>query len=112
MEGKEPEGGILQRKNELMAEITDAINELSNVKTLRQLAKENAKAQERSLELEKKAQVQEYRLEQASIKMKKIEEDDKDWCKKTAALLKEFEKKSGNGPFFESLLHILSNFQG
>lgn len=44
--------------------------------------------------------------------MKKIEKDEKDRCKKTAELLKAFEEESGNGPFFDSLQHILLNFQG
>ena len=70
------------------------------------------KAKEASAELKKKAKIHEYRLEQAKIKMKKIESDDRDRCRKTAEILKEFEKHSGNGPFFESLLNVLLNFQG
>lgn len=99
-------------KKEIVNEITNAIDELSNLKSLRQLAKENEKAKESSLDLQKRAEVQEYRLQQANKKMRKIEADEKDRCRKTAELLKEFEEESGNGPFFESLLNVLLNFQG
>ena len=79
---------------------------------MRQIAKEAARVKASSNELKKKAQVQEYRLEEATIRMRKIEADDKERCRKTAALLKDFEEKSGNGPFFESLLNLLINYQG
>lgn len=95
-----------------MTEITNAIDELSDLKSLRQLAKENAKAREANLEIKRKTEVQEYRLEQANLQMKKIEETERDRCRKTAELLKEFEQHSGNGPFFESLINLLMNFQG
>ena len=62
--------------------------------------------------MEQRAQTQKYRLEQAEIRMKNIEEEEKARCRKTAEILKEFERKSCNGPFFESLLDILTNFQG
>ena len=62
--------------------------------------------------MEKKSKVQEYRLEQAQQRMKQIEDEDKERCRKTAAILKEFEKQTGNGPFFQSLLDILINYQG
>lgn len=95
-----------------MNDIATAIDELSNLKSLSQISKENAKARQDSLEMTKRAKIAEQRLQQASIRMKKIEKDEKDRCKKTAALLKDFENESANGPFFDSLLHILLNFQG
>ena len=110
--GVDPPGEILQVKHELLDGIKKAIDELSNLRSLNQLAKESDKAKEMSKNIEKRAKVQEYRLEQANLKMKKIEADDKERCRKTASILKEFEEQSGNGPFFESLLNILLNFQG
>ena len=89
-----------------------AIDELSNLKTLRQLEKERLRVQESAKELEERAKVQEYRLEQAKLRMQKIVDEDRERCKKTAALLKEFEQNSCKGPFFDSLLDILLNFQG
>ena len=65
-----------------------------------------------SKELENRAKQQEQRLEQSQLRMQSIEAEEREKCKKTAALLKEFEDNSGNGPFFESLLAILTNFQG
>ena len=79
---------------------------------MRQLEKENIRVKEHALELEKRTERQKYRLEQANQRMKKIEEEEEERCRKTAALLKEFEKNSANGPFFQSLLEILGNFQG
>ena len=70
------------------------------------------RANESARKLEERAKWQEYRLEQASLKMKKIEEEEREKCKKTAALMKEFEKASDKSPFFERLLEILTNFQG
>ena len=89
-----------------------AIDDLSNLKTLRQLEKETIRAKELSEEMEKKAKIHESRVEQAQQRMKKIEDEDKERCLKTASLLKDFEKNSCKGPFFESLLSILVNFQG
>ena len=63
---------LVQKKDELVNEIKTAIDDLSNLKSLRQLAKENMKVKQYSDELEKKAKVQEYRLEQAKSRMKKI----------------------------------------
>lgn len=102
----------LQKKNELINDISNAIDELSNLKSMRQLAKEKMKAQELSREMEKRAKVQEYRLEQANMKMSKIEAVERDKCRKTAALMKEFEDKCGKAPFFKGLFEILLNFQG
>lgn len=76
------------------------------------MEKETERAKKSSIDLEKKAKVQENRLEQARLRMDKIEAEDKERCQKTAAILKEFEKNSCNGPFFKSLLEILTNFQG
>ena len=82
------------------------------MRTLKQLEEETVRAKQKSLELEKRAKVEEYRLEQAKQRMEKIEEEEKERCHQTAEILKEFESKSGNSPFFESLLKILGNFQG
>lgn len=79
---------------------------------MRQLAKDNFKCQQAALEMEKKAKVQELRVEQANLRMKKIETEEIEKCRKTAALLKEFEANSCKGPFFDALLEILINFQG
>ena len=95
-----------------MTEITQAIDELSNLKTLRQLEKESGRAKEYAQELLDRTNIQEQRFEQAKLRMEKIEEEEKDRCRKTAELLKEFESHCASGPFFESLLGILSNFQG
>lgn len=88
------------------------IDELSNMRTMQELEKEKQRAQKLSIDLEKRAKVDEYRLEQATLRMNKIEEEERAKCRKTAELLKEFEKQSGKGPFFESLLDILNNFLG
>ena len=96
----------------MIAEISGAIDELSNLKTLGQLQKENRRAQESNKALEKESREQEARIEQAQLRMKHIEADEKERCQKTASILKDFTEKSGNGPFFESLLAILTNFQG
>lgn len=79
---------------------------------MRQLKKESLRAQDSSKDLEKRVKQQEERLEQAQLRMQSIEAEEKEKCKKTAAILKDFEAKSGNSPFFESLLAILTNFQG
>lgn len=110
--GDDPNGEIYIRKNDLITEISQAIDELSNMKTLHQLQQENLRVQETSKDLELRAKKQEERLEQAKLRLQKIEEDEREKCKKTTAILKDFQKKSGNGPFFESLLDILLNFQG
>lgn len=103
---------MFQKKNDLLSELTQAIDELSNLRTLNQLEKETRRQKQSSIDLEKRVQVQEFRLEQATIRMEKIDEEEKMKCMKTSALLKEFEKASCNGPFFESLLNILTNYQG
>ena len=76
----DPNGEIYQKKKALVSDITQAIDELSNLKTLKQLEQETLRAKETSLELEKKAKVQEYRLEQAQLRMKKIEDEEKERC--------------------------------
>lgn len=76
------------------------------------MQKEAKRAKERSIEIEKQNKVNLYRVEQAEARMRKIEEDERDKCRKTAEILKEFERKSCKGPFFQSLLDILTNFQG
>ena len=76
------------------------------------MEKERLRAQESAKELEERAKVHEYRVEQAQIRMKKIEEEERERCRKTANLLKELENNSSKGPFFESLLDILLNYQG
>lgn len=96
----------------MITEITQAIDQLSNLKTLHQLEKETQRANDSAKELKQRTQIHEYRLQQATEKMKKIEDDERERCKKTSDLLKEFEKNSANGPFFNSLLDILTNFQG
>lgn len=96
----------------MVNELHQSIDDLSNLKSLRQLEIETLRAKELSVEMEKKTKVHEYRVEQAQQRMKQIEEDDQERCRKTAAILKEFEEQSGNGPFFESLLNILINYQG
>ena len=68
--------------------------------------------QETNQELEKKAKQQEERLQQAQLRMQAIEAEEKERCKKTAAIFKELEANSGKSPFFDSLLDILNNFQG
>ena len=82
------------------------------MKTLHQLEKESLRVQESSKELEMRANQQEERLKEAKLRMQKIEDEEREKCKKTSAILKEFQKKTGNGPFFETLLDILLNFQG
>lgn len=91
-----------------------AIDEISNLKSMRQLQKEKIRAQQNADELEKRAKIQEYRIEQANLRMKKIEEEEKERCKQTADLLRELKESSNScsGPFFEKLLGILTNFQG
>lgn len=105
-------GEIAQKKHDLVCELHQAIDDLSNLKTLRQLEKETLRAKEVSVDLEKRAEIHEYRVKQAQQRMQQIEDEDKERCIKTAALLKEFEKNSTSGPFFESLLSILVNYQG
>ena len=96
----------------MVEEITQAIDELSNLKTLKQLEKETLRAREASKHLEEKAEAEELRLEEAKIRMDRIVEDEKEHFNRTAEILRNFEKQSGNGPFFKSLLDILVNFQG
>lgn len=96
----------------MISEINQAIDDLSNLKSISQLEKETAKATETAQELEDRAKVQEQRLEEAKLRFEKIEQEDRERCKKTAELLREFEKNSCNGPFFQSLLEILINYQG
>lgn len=79
---------------------------------MRQLEKERLRAQQASMEREEKLKVHTYRLEEAQKRMAKIEEEEKERCSKTAEILKMFEQSSANGPFFNSLLEILTNFQG
>ena len=73
---------------------------------------ETARAKEANLELEQRNKVQQYRLEQAQSRMNKIEEEEREKCRLTAEIIKKFEQNSCNGPFFESLLELLYNFQG
>ena len=96
----------------MVNEIKQIIDEMSNLKSLRQLELETARAKEASVELEKKSKLHQYRVEQAEARMQKIEEEEKERCRKTAEILKKFQANSCNGPFFESLLDILTNFQG
>ena len=114
LQNKDPDvdGEMFQRKNDLVDEISHAIDELSNMRTLRELEKDTLRAQQHLLQIEKRNKIEEYRLDQANIWMQKIEEVEKEKCKKTAALLRDFEQKSTSGPFFESLLNILLNYQG
>lgn len=112
MKGPDPNDERHHKMEDLVAEIKEAIDELSNLKSFDQLQMEANRAKERSLEVEKKTKVNAYRMEQAECRMRKIEEDEKDRCRKTAEILKDFERKSCNGPFFQSLLAILTNFQG
>ena len=105
-------GEIQQKKEDLLADIKLAIDELSNLKSLSQLKKEHERAKKANHELEQRTKVQTYRLEQATMRMKKIEEEERERCKKTAELLKKFQQNSCNGPFFDSLLDLLTNFQG
>ena len=76
------------------------------------MEKDKIRSEEQAKEIEKRAEIQEYRLEQANLRMKKIEEEEEERCRQTAELLKEFEKNSCNGPFFKKLLEILVNYQG
>lgn len=92
--------------------ITQAIDDLASLRSIRQLQIDTKKAKEAAKELEAKRKVQEMRLEQAKIRIAKIESDEIEKCKKTAEVLKEFERKSSNAPFFESLLEVFNNFQG
>ena len=73
---------------------------------------ETARVQEANLEMEKRTKVQNYRLEQASARLKKIEEEEREKCRITAEIMKKFEQNSCSGPFFDSLLEIMNNFQG
>lgn len=100
------------KKKELVNEICQAIDELSNLKTLGQLKKDNVKIHETTKDLERKAKKQEDRLQQAQLRIQAIEAEEKERCKKTAAILKEFETQSCKGPFFDALLDVLNNFQG
>ena len=108
--GEDKDGVIFLKKNDLLNEISQAIDDLSNLKTLHQLRKETLMAQESSKEMEKRAKEQEYRLEQANLRMQAIEAEEKEKCRKTAALMKEFEANCGSSPFFQSLQDILNNF--
>lgn len=112
MNGPDPYGERHHQKEDLVNDIKDAINELSDLKSLNQLKVETARAQQASYEREKRIKVEKYRVEQAEIRMKNIEEEERERCRKTAKILKEFERKSCNGPFFEKLLEILTNYQG
>lgn len=62
--------------------------------------------------MEKRSKLHQYQVEQAQQRMQKLEEEDKERCRKTADILWEFKAKSCNGPFFDSLLEILTNYQG
>lgn len=95
-----------------MNEISQSIDELSNLKTLGQLKKDNVRVQENNKDLEKKAKAHEERLRQAQLRMQSIEAEEKDRCKKTAIIFKELETNSGQGPFFDSLMDVLNNFLG
>ena len=70
------------------------------------------RAEETAKDLEKRAKLHELRVEQANKRMQAIEAEEKERCKKTAALLKDLEKNSCQVPFFESLMEIMQNFQG
>lgn len=95
-----------------MVEIKNTIDELSNLKSMRQLEIETARLKQASVEMEQRNKDQQNRLEQAKARMKKIEEEEKERCKQTAEILKQFEQNSCTGPFFQSLLDIMNNFQG
>ena len=96
----------------MVNEIKDTIDELANLKSLRQLKIETARAKEAHLAFEQRSKDQQYRLEQAQTRMKQIEEEEREKCRLTAEIIKKFEQNSCTGPFFESLLEILNNFQG
>lgn len=96
----------------MVNEIKQFIDELANLKSLRQLEIEAARAKEASLQLEKKTKIHKYRAEQAELRMRNIEEEEKERCRKTAEIFKKFKSSSGSGPFFDNLLDILTNYQG
>lgn len=110
--GPDPYGDVQQKREDLVNDIKVSIDKLSNLKSLNQLEIETARAKQASLEMEKKNKVQKYRLEQAQARMRKIEEEEKERCRKTAEIFKKFQENSCNGPFFQSLIDILTNFQG
>lgn len=95
-----------------MNEIKHAIDELSNLKSMKQLEEETARVKKANQEMEQRNKDQKYRLEQATIRIQKIEEEEREKCRKTAEILKQFEQQSTSGPFFTSLLDILNNFLG
>lgn len=107
----DPYGAIQQKKDDLLTEIKQTIDEMSNLRSLRQLEIETSRVKQANLELEQRAKVQNYRLEQASSRLKKIEEEEREKCKLTAEIMKKFEQNSCSGPFFDSLREILNNFQ-
>lgn len=110
--GPDPFGEISYKQEELVNDIKHLIDELSNLKSLRQLEIETARARQASKDIEERNKVQKYQSEQARERMLKIEEEDRERCRKTAEIFKDFQKKTCNGPFFSSLLDILTNFQG
>lgn len=79
---------------------------------MRQLEIETARVKQANQEMEQRTKDQKYRLDQAKTRLKQIEEEEKEKCKITADLLKQFEQNSTSGPFFKSLLEIMNNFQG
>lgn len=69
LQNKDPDvdGEMFQRKNDLVDEISHAIDELSNMRTLRELEKDTLRAQQHLLQIEKRNKIEEYRLDQANI---------------------------------------------
>lgn len=75
--------------------------------------KEKKKQKRIDEEKRRKSEIDDIRSEVASQRTKENDKIDLQKCKETARLLKDYAKAAGafTGPFFDSLLEILLNFQ-
>lgn len=66
----------------------------------------------KEIDAETNENIRDQRKQHYSHRADLIERNEKKKCAESSRLYKELEKKSFSGPFFDSLLDILKNFQG
>lgn len=95
-----------------MNEIASIIAELTILRNKNIKDMENINQRMKEIDAETNENIRDQRKQHYSHRADLIERNEKKKCAESSRLYKELEKKSFSGPFFDSLLDILKNFQG
>ena len=108
----DPYKDVFAKKEDALSEIADLLKKIKKLKKKYTKSMEETSKVLKESEIYRNQEIKENRKEYYGKRAQSNERKEREKCLETNRLFKELQKHSFSGPFFDTLLSVLSNHQG